>query len=91
MAIKIYGSNLCPRTLAALAVFAAHKYTPIFINVTGSIGLMKEYVLLRDTNVIFKELLGTDKIGFPYFLLEDGTWTRDATQAFASVGIVSEL
>ena len=89
--MKIYGSNLCPSTLNALRILTEHHYMPGFVNITGSIGLMKEYIKLRETNPVFQELLGTDSLGFPFFELDDGTWTRDAKKAFASVGIEADL
>lgn len=77
MAITLYGSNLCPKTLRSLQKLADNGITPVFVNVTGSINLLMDWVQLRDTNEIFKELIGTRKIGFPTFKLEDGTLTRD--------------
>lgn len=77
MTIKLYGSNLCPKTLHALRVMDEAGFTPTFINVTGSINLLMDWVEFRDTNPLFEELRGTRKVGFPTFQLEDGTYTRD--------------
>ena len=38
---------------------------PVFINVTGSITLLKEFMYLRDTEACFDGLHGTMSIGFP--------------------------
>lgn len=91
MAIKVYGSNLCPATLQTLSIFTANHYMPLFVNITGSISTMKEYMLLHETNECFASIKGTNSLGFPFFELEDGTLTRDAKKAFASVGIDAEL
>lgn len=89
--IKVYGSNLCPATLKTLDIFTSNHYMPVFINVTGSITLLKEFIRIRDTHPEYAELIGSGNIGFPFFVLPDGTGTRDSRKAFASVGIDAEL
>lgn len=91
MAIKVYGTNLCPETLHALSVFTANHYMPDFVNITGSIQLLKEFNLLRDTLEIYEGVRSRHSVGVPLFQLEDGTYTLDAKKAFASVGIDAEL
>ena len=91
MAIKVYGSNLCPKTLHALNVFTTNRYMPVFVNVTGSIKLLREFTDLRDTLPIYEKLRGGHGVGFPLFQLDDGTYTMDAKEAFASVGIDTDL
>jgi len=91
MAVKVYGSNVCPATLKALEIFTEHGYMPVFVNVTGSISLLKEFLYFRDTNPLYKDIIGSGSIGFPLFQLEDGTYTIDARKAFASVGIDASL
>jgi len=91
MAIQVYGSNLCPETLHALSVFTANHYMPDFVNITGSIQLLKEFNELRDTLDIYAPVRERHSVGIPLFKLEDGTFTRDAKVAFASVGIDAEL
>ena len=49
MAIKVYGSNTCPGTLAFLNLLTTNHVMPTFINVTGSIALLKEFITFRDT------------------------------------------
>ena len=87
MAIKVYGSNTCPGTLRYLQVLTQNGVMPVFVNVTGSIALLKEFVKLRDTHPIFEELRGTDRVGFPVIQLEDGTYTRDVNSVLDSLGI----
>ena len=48
MEIKVYGSNLCPGTMRFLSILTSHGIMPSFINVTGSIHLLKEFLLKRD-------------------------------------------
>ena len=34
MAIKVYGSNVCPGTLRFLSILTSHGVMPTFVNVT---------------------------------------------------------
>ena len=43
MAIKVYGSNVCPGTMCFVSILTAHGIMPQFINVTGSIDHLKEF------------------------------------------------
>ena len=56
-----------PQNSAVASKLADSGITPVFVNVTGSINLLMDWVQLRDTNEIFKELIGTRKIGFSLF------------------------
>lgn len=87
MAIKVYGSNTCPGTLCCLQILTQNGVMPTFVNVTGSIALLKEFVKLRDTLPIYEGLRGTDKVGFPLIQLEDGTYTRDVNSVLDLLGI----
>lgn len=60
---------------------------PAFINVTGSIHLLKEFIAFRDTSPLYDSVRGTGAIGFPLIQLEDGTYTRDLNGVLASFGI----
>jgi glutaredoxin-related protein len=85
--ITVYGSNTCPGTLRFLAVLTEHHYMPHFVNITGSIQLLKEFVYLRDTLPCYEGLRGTDKVGFPLIKLPDGTYTRDVAKVLTDLGI----
>lgn len=85
--ITVYGSNVCPGTLNFLRILTENHVMPNFVNVTGSIGLLKEFILIRDTNPVFDNVRGTGAIGFPLIKLEDGTYTRDMNRVLRSLGI----
>lgn len=91
MAIKVYGSNVCPGTLHFLSVLTENHYMPVFINVTGSIDHLKEFTKIRDTNPVFDAVRGTGAIGFPLIQLEDGTFTRDQNMVLEMLGINEEI
>lgn len=85
--IKVYGSNICPGTLRFLSILTENHYMPVFINVTGSITLLKEFIQLRDIEVCFDGLRGTTSIGFPLIQMPDGTYTRDYAMVLESLCI----
>lgn len=91
MAIKVYGSNVCPGTMRFLSILTEHGVMPEFINVTGSIELLKEFITFRDTSPLFDAIRGTGAIGFPLIQLEDERYTRDLNDVLASLGIQAKM
>ena len=91
MAIKVYGSNICPGTMRFLAILTENKVMPVFINVTGSIDHLKDFITIRDTHPSFEGLRGSGRIGFPLVQLEDGTYTRDVNAVLESLGISERM
>lgn len=74
-----------------LSVLTENGVMPSFVNVTGSIDHLKEFILIRDTNPIFENIRGTGRIGFPLIQLEDGTYTTDVNQVLKDLGINAEI
>ena len=91
MAIKVYGSNICPGTMRFLSILTENGVMPQFINVTGSINLLKDFIYLRDTHPAFDAFRGTGRIGFPLVQLEDGTYTTDLDGVLDSFGIGARM
>lgn len=91
MAITVYGSNVCPGTLRFLAILTENGVMPNFVNVTGSIGLLKEFMTFRDTSSLYDGVRGSGAIGFPLVKLEDGTYTRDVNGVLESLGIETKM
>jgi len=91
MAITVYGSNVCPGTLRFLTILTENGVMPNFVNVTGSIGLLKEFITLRDTSSLYDGVRGSGSIGFPLVQLEDGTYTRDVNGVLDSLGIQDKM
>ena len=79
-----------PGTLAFLNLLTTNHVMPTFINVTGSIALLKEFITFRDTSPLYDGTRGTGAIGFPLVELEDGTRTRDIPAVLKSLGIEAE-
>ena len=91
MAIKVYGSNVCPGTMRFLSILTANGVMPDFVNVTGSIGLLKEFLLVRDTDPVFEDVRGSGRVGFPLIQLEDGSYTRDVNKVLEDLGIEERM
>lgn len=91
MAITVYGSNICPGTLRFLRVLTDNGVMPDFVNVTGSIGLLKEFITFRDTSPLYDKIRGTGAVGFPLVRLEDGSYTRDLQGVLDMLGIQEPL
>ena len=91
MNIKVYGSNVCPATMRFVSLLTENGIMPQFINVTGSINLLKEFVTFRDTSSLYDGVRGSGAIGFPLIRLEDGTWTRDVNQVLSDLGIDTKI
>lgn len=91
MAITVYGSNICPGTLRFLSILTTRGVMPNFVNVTGSIGALKDFIYIRDTHEIFEDIRGTGRIGFPLLQMEDGSYTRDVNGVLEKLGIPERM
>ena len=78
--VKIYGTHQCPGTLSALVKLFDAGVEMDFRDVLGSNQILKEFLTLRE-DPIFDEKKALGKIGFPLFVLEDGTLTFDIALA----------
>lgn len=77
MKVTIIGSHLCPDTLEALSKLTAAGAEYEFKNILGSHDELKAYLNLRDTNELYAEIRGTERLGIPCFICEDGEITMD--------------
>ena len=74
MKVTVYGSHQCPGTMSALVKLFDADITSDFRDVLGSHAALKEFLKLRE-DPMFDEKKAADKLGFPCFVLEDGTKT----------------
>ena len=91
MAMKVYGSTVCPATMRFLSILTENGVMPTFVNITGSIDHLKEFVTFRDKSPLYDDVRGTGSIGLPLIWLEDGTVTRDVNQVLKSLGIKTRM
>lgn len=47
----------------------------ILFDILGSHAGLKEYLTLRETDALYKDICGTQRLGIPCMILEDGTKT----------------
>ena len=78
--IKIYGMKTCPDCIAVdKHVEGDSRYE--VIDIGSHIKYLKEFLRLRDNNVVFDEANRHGYAGIPCFVLEDGTVTLSLTEA----------
>jgi len=81
MKVTVIGSHLCPDTLAALGKLSAVGADIDFKDILSCHADLKEYLKLRDTNVLYEEIRGTERLGVPCFILENNEVTMDINKA----------
>lgn len=77
MQIKVIGSHCCPDTLYALNQLAAAGVEIDFVDILASHADLKQYLALRDSDPLYAEIRGTERLGIPCFVKEDGSKTLD--------------
>lgn len=85
MRIIMYGAPICPDCVTAKELLS--KQTDIeldYRDITASIPLLKEFLSFRDNEAMFDPIKEGDKVGIPFFILDDGRKTFDA---FEDIGI----
>ncbi|NLX77538.1 MAG: glutaredoxin-related protein [Clostridiaceae bacterium] len=78
--VKIYGMDTCPD---CAYVKEQIKGRPNFeyIDIGSHVGLLKEFIRLRDNSDVFLPAREKGQIGIPCFVLEDGTVSLNAEDA----------
>lgn len=69
----IYGSMLCPDCVACCKDLDAAGVAYTFRDFADDLRSLKEFLKLRDTEAVFKEVKREGKIGIPCIVHEDGT------------------
>lgn len=78
--IKIYGMKSCPDCVAVdKQVEGDSRYK--VIDIGEHVGLLKEFLRLRDNNPVFDEAKKKGYAGIPCFVLADGTVTLNPEEA----------
>lgn len=81
MTMKFYGSHLCPDCEAAQAVLDREKIPYEYVDITGSMANLKEFLKLRDRLPLYADARAEGFVGIPSFVKDDGTITRDVEEA----------
>lgn len=77
MKVTILGSHLCQDTMYALMKMKDCDAIVEFCNISVDFSALKKFMKLRENQSDFQTVKENDKIGMPFFLLEDGTETHD--------------
>lgn len=77
MKITVIGSHLCPDTLYALQQLSQAGAETEFKDILSCHADLKAYLALRETSELYSEIRGTERLGIPCFLKEDGSVTMD--------------
>ena len=79
--MKFYGSHLGPDCEAAQAVLDREKIPYEYVDITGSMANLKEFLKLRDRLPLYEDARAEGFVGIPSFVKDDGTITRDVEEA----------
>lgn len=77
MKVTVIGSHLCPDTLAALNKLSNAGADISFKDILSCHADLRAYLALRDSSDVYADIRGTDRLGVPCFVCEDGTVTLD--------------
>ena len=76
--IMMYGTDLCPDCVAAKKTLEENGIEYKYLNITESLGSMKQFLKLRDTKDEFKEIRGSGvHIGIPALIISPTEITLD--------------
>lgn len=75
MALKFYGTMLCPDCVDAHKVLDESGTPFEFVDITGSIPALKEFMFLRDSNPAFDGAKAEQYLGIPAFVTDDDPTT----------------
>ncbi len=80
MKVTVIGSHLCPETLYALNQLFAADVAVDFKDILSCHADLKEYLKMRDTDDMYAQIRGTERLGIPCFIKEDGTKTMNLAE-----------
>ena len=77
MKVTVIGSHLCPDTLYALNCLTAAGVEASFQDILSCHAALQTYLHVRETSELYAEIRGTQRLGVPSFVREDGTMTLE--------------
>lgn len=85
MKVTVIGSHMCPNTLGALSKLYDADVAVDFRDIFGSHADLKMFLQIRDTNELYADIRGTDRIGLPCFILDDGEITLKLSDVLGKI------
>ncbi len=83
MKITVIGSHLCPDTLYALNRLTAAGVEASFQDILSCHAALQAYLNIRETSDLYAEIRGTQRLGVPCFVREDGSMTLTLDEVLA--------
>lgn len=77
MKVTVIGSHLCPDTLYALNCLTAAGVEASFQDTLSCHAALQTYLHVRETSELYADIRGTQRLGVPCFVREDGTMTLE--------------
>ena len=77
MKITVLGSHLCPDTLYAVNQLAAAGVDTKYLDILSCYADLRMYLHIRETSPLYESIRGTDRLGVPLFIREDGSMTLE--------------
>ncbi len=85
MKITVIGSHLCSDTMNALERLRSLSADTNFRDILSSHECLLDYLKLRDTDSLYDKIRGTERLGIPCFILENGDITLDIEDVIKSL------
>lgn len=70
--IKVYGMKTCPDCSYIYDQIKDKASEYEYVEIGEHVKNLKEFLIARDNNPIFKDCKSNGSVGIPYFVLEDG-------------------
>lgn len=83
MKITVIGSHLCPDTLYALNQLTAAGIEASFQDILSCHAGLQTYLNIRETSELYADIRGTQRLGVPCFVREDGSMTLSLDEVLA--------
>lgn len=85
MEVIMYGSHLCQDVLFAVYKLKEQGVQIDFRNISVDFSALKEFMNFRENYEIFTEIKQNNKLGIPFFVLNDGNYTFDFNEIIEKI------
>ncbi len=84
--MKVYGAPICPNCRKYKAFQEKRGFEAEYVDITASLGNLKEFLQLRDNDSLFDEVKAAGSVGIPVFMNDDEDITFDINEALSWIG-----
>ena len=84
--MKVYGTDICIDCRNFKHINKLRDLNLEYTDITADTTALKEFLMLRDKNDVFKECRENGGIGIPCFVSDDNKITLDIDKAFSWIG-----